>query len=410
MINGASRFLERQETRPKRPSVLKRPNVSNRARNWKRFQRGPGQLLLVKNGILTFGAEDEERDWTGIVEKIRPGTHRVEYDESQWQVIARPIHSSTADLVVAVLPWSPSVRLIRALLLYQVLVSLGVLAVALVVVSYFSARIARPLEELKEKTGSVGVGSVEELKPSAVSEIAQLQSSFLDMSQRVEQAMASQRRFVADASHELKTPLTAISGMLELLQSRQDMEPEDRKQALSVAKKEADRMESLIADLLLLSRAQAKRSGEQKSFQLSELVAEQVETLRVLFPNQKFVLSGDTEVVHTMNPAAFSRVVRNLMENAARYAGGEPIEVVFLEDKETVGLSVKDAGPGIPVEKQDQLFQRFYRTDSGRARAEGGHGLGLAIVKALVEEGNGQIECVSQVGKGSEFRILFQKA
>lgn len=111
-----------------------------------------------------------------------------------------------------------------------------------------------------------------------------------------------------------------------------------------------------------------------------------------------------------MNPAAFSRVVRNLMENAARYAGGEPIEVVFLEDKETVGLSVKDAGPGIPVEKQDQLFQRFYRTDSGRARAEGGHGLGLAIVKALVEEGNGQIECLSEVGKGSEFRILFQKA
>ena len=135
MINGASRFIERQENRPKRPSVLKRPNVSNRGRNWRRFQRGPGQLLLIKDGIVTFGAEDEERDWTGIVRQIKPGTHKVEYDESQWQVIAQPIHSSTADLVVAVLPWSPSVRLIRALLLYQVLVSLGVLAVALVVES-----------------------------------------------------------------------------------------------------------------------------------------------------------------------------------------------------------------------------------------------------------------------------------
>ena len=365
---------------------------------------------MIKDGIVTFGAEDEERDWTGIVRQIKPGTHKVEYDESQWQVIAQPIHSSTADLVVAVLPWSPSVRLIRALLLYQVLVSLGVLAVALVVVSYFSARIARPLEELKERTGSVGVGSVDELKPSAVSEVAQLQASFLDMSHRVEQAMASQRRFVADASHELKTPLTAISGMLELLQSHQDMEPEDRKQALSVAKKEADRMESLIADLLLLSRAQAKRSGEQKSFKLAELIGEQVETLGVLFPEQTFTLSGDTDVTHTMNPAAFSRVARNLMENAARYAGGEPIEVVFSQDKETVGFSVKDSGPGIASEKQEQLFQRFYRTDSGRARTEGGHGLGLAIVKALVEEGNGQIECLSEVGKGSEFRITFQKA
>ena len=66
MINGASRFIERQENRPKRPSVLKRPNVSNRGRNWRRFQRGPGQLLLIKDGIVTFGAEDEERDWTGV--------------------------------------------------------------------------------------------------------------------------------------------------------------------------------------------------------------------------------------------------------------------------------------------------------------------------------------------------------
>src|SRR5690606_1940416 len=108
---------------------------------------------------------------------------------------------------------------------------------------YFARRLALPLEELRKKTKAVGRARVENLTPSTVLEISDLQASFMDMSHRVDEAMASQRRFVADASHELKTPLTAISGMLELLKNTPEMEAADRSQALRVAKKEADRME-----------------------------------------------------------------------------------------------------------------------------------------------------------------------
>lgn len=399
------RFLERQEKRQVRPSFTNRASVLSR--NFKRFNRGPGQLLLLRNGQIVRGAEDEERDWVGIVPLLKPGVRTVDYDGLEWQVVTRDVDSTMADQVVVIRPWSPSVRVVRTLVLYQVVVSMVVLGIALFVISYFSTRLARPLEELKRKTSAIGVDQVDELETSAVVEIAQLQNSFIEMSERVEQAMNSQRRFVADASHELKTPLTAIAGMLELIQSRDDMEPSDRDQALTVARKEADRMESLIADLLLLSRAQAKRSGEATLFNLSELVAEQVDTLQVLFPDQKFLMSGDTTAEHSMNPAAFSRVARNLMENAARYAGGEPIEIVFKQEKGCVTMTVRDSGPGIPEDKQSMLFERFYRTDSGRARTEGGHGLGLAIVRALVEEGDGTIECRSNPGEGAEFRISF---
>jgi two-component system, OmpR family, sensor kinase len=362
---------------------------------------------LIKDGSLVKGLDDEEESWSGIETKLQTGLHVVEHNGLKWQVLTHSVDSDMADQFAIVRPWSPSVRLVRTLILYQIAASIIVMGLAIVAVSFFSSRLAKPLEELREKTNSVGRNQVEQLSQSSVVEIAELQDSFLTMSHRVEEAMASQRRFVADASHELKTPLTAISGMLQLLQSRPEMEDEDRRRALSVAKKEADRMESLIADLLLLSRAQARRSGAKSSVRLATLVEEQTETLSLVFPEQVFQLEGDMDITYEINPGAFSRIARNLMENAASYAGGEPIQVRFDRQGEAIVFSVADSGPGIPEDKVSLLFERFYRTDAGRARTDGGHGLGLAIVKALVEEAGGTLSCRSEVGTGTEFIVKF---
>jgi signal transduction histidine kinase len=407
---NVTRFLENRSQRLERISPNRdRPQFRNMNRTLRRFNRGPSQLLLIKEGAIVLGAEDEEIDWSGLIPLLENGAHKVDFQDAAWQVVSQPVQGDLADRYAIIRPWSPSERLIRALVLYQIVVLLVVLGMALVAVTYFSSRLARPLEELRKKTEAIGRDRLEGLAPSLVTEIAELQGSFVEMSHRVEEAMASQRRFVADASHELKTPLTAISGMLELLKSHPDMETKDRARALSVAGKEAGRMESLIADLLLLSRAQANRSGAKEKVQLAEHVKEQIETLQVLYPEQKFELRGDTQVVFSINPGSFSRIIRNLMENACRYAPGEAIVVEFQESDSHIRVSVKDSGPGIPGEKVSQLFERFYRTDSGRARSEGGHGLGLAIVKALVEEAGGSIACFSE-GQGAEFRILFYES
>ena len=413
---GVERFLTAPQDNPERAARWERRTERLRAngppvnRALRRFNRGPGQLLLIKDGQLAVEHEDQERDWSPLLPELKAGLHVQEFEGERWMVFVQDVESPLADRFAIVRPWSPSVKVVRTLVLYQIVASLIVLVLALGAVSFFARRLSRPLEELREKTKAVGRAQVEKLQPSAVLEISDLQASFLDMSRRVEEAMSSQRRFVADASHELKTPLTAISGMLELMKNRPEMEAEDRAQALQVAKKEADRMESLIADLLLLSRAQARRSGEKSDVVLAPHVEEQIETLKLLFPDQQFQIQGDLELSHPINPGAFSRVARNLLENAAHYAGGKPIEIEFGENEEGKTFSVRDRGPGIPEEKLEHLFERFYRTDSGRARTDGGHGLGLAIVKALVEEAGGKITCRSVEKQGSEFLVTFKKS
>lgn len=407
VAKSVARLLEFRQGRANERGPVTRRNRRPLGRNLQRLNRGANHILLLKNRELLPAEEEEDNEWAGLAQHVRPGLREVTFNGEKWQVFAIATKSDTADMVAVVRPWSPSLRLVRALVLYQTLVSALVMGLAFAVGSFFSKRLALPLEELRDKTKDVGQHSVEKLEASQVLEITQLQQSFLEMSRRVTETMASQRRFVADASHELKTPLTAITGMLELLQSHPDMEPDDRVQALSVAKKEADRMGSLVADLLLLSRAQAKHSGAKSNTNLAELLAEQIETLQLLFPNQVFEVQGSIGAEIEINPQAFSRIARNLMENAARYGGGAPVTVTLKEEKQSVKLSIKDSGPGIPTEKQAHLFERFYRTDSGRARSEGGHGLGLAIVKALVEEAGGRIRCESKPGEGAEFQLEF---
>ena len=193
--------------------------------------------------------------------------------------------------------------------------------------------------------------------------------------------------------------------MLELVESRPEMSPEDRQQALKVAKAETGRMSTLVSDLLVLSRAQARRSGKRELRILAPLVEEQLTTLRLLFPRQAFQANLDAEAVWEVNSDAFARIVRNLVENAANHAGGQPIDVTLARVGEDVRLQVTDRGPGIAADKLPQLFQRFYRMDDGRSREHGGFGLGLAIVKALVEEVGGELSCQSALGQGTTFTV-----
>lgn len=357
-----------------------------------------------------MGPEDSDIEWGESFASARPGIQILDIDGKKWQVLVRPLEGPDFDSFAVIRPWSPSTKITNALMTYQLMTAALVLVLAVGAVHILARRLTTPLEELKAWSERVGSGSEleEDLSPSRVAEVAALQASFRTMSERVEQALSAQRRFVADASHELKTPLTAIAGMLNLLESRPDMDAEDRSKALAVANKEAERMKTLVADLLVLSRAQAKHSGAKTTVRLAEAAAEQLETLRVLFPQQSFEAELDETVTFELNRDAFGRIVRNLAENGATHAGGNPIKVKLFKSAEgNPTLQVSDNGPGVPEELQSQLFERFYRVDEGRSRKLGGFGLGLPIVKALCEEAGGQITCQSEPGKGTCFSVVF---
>jgi signal transduction histidine kinase len=378
-------------------------NVLNRG--IRRFSHGRGELYMLKDGVIVRGGEEGDESWGRSFAGLGDGIHLLEHQSMRWQVLSQQIQDPEFDQIVVARRWSPDLRIVRTLVGYQVVTMTLVLGLAVLAVRALARKIVSPLEELRAWSERLGEDKVEDLNDSNIAEVSSLQASFTEMGHRVEGALAAHRRFVADASHELKTPLTAIAGMLELVESRPEMSAEDRQQALAVAKTETARMSTLVSELLILSRAQALRSGKKEQRMLSPLVEEQLTTLKVLFPDQEFLTNLDADANWSVNSDAFARIVRNLVENAANHAGGKPIEVKLQQSGADILLQVIDQGPGIPADKLPHLFQRFYRADAGRSREQGGFGLGLAIVKALVEEMRGELTCQSTPGQGTCFTV-----
>ncbi len=239
---------------------------------------------------------------------------------------------------------------------------------------------------------------------------------FRDVSER--RAGESMRRdFVANVSHELKTPLTAVMGFIETLQGPARDDAAARVRFLSLMAQETARMDRLVRDLLSLSRLESQsRRRPTGAVDLTVVVGEAVETLR---PGAE----ADGVTIEVEGPAAapapgdrdqLIQVVTNLVENAVKY-GARPGRVgvaVTRIAREAVirgpawRVAVSDGGPGIASEHIPRLTERFYRVDVGRSRGEGGTGLGLAIVKHIVNRHRGRLRIDSAVGRGTEVAVI----
>jgi two-component system, OmpR family, phosphate regulon sensor histidine kinase PhoR len=218
--------------------------------------------------------------------------------------------------------------------------------------------------------------------------------------------------FVANVSHELRTPMTAIKGYTDTL--REDVargQFDAAPRHLEVITRNVDRLMALVNDLLDLSSIENDARGslermEASTQDITDRVLAQVEPLRARF-NQGIQLELKAPTVYA-DPGRAEQVLRNLLENALRYgpAGGQ-VRVCWEEDSGGVLLRVADRGPGIPLEHQPRLFERFYRVDRARSRELGGTGLGLAIVKHIMQRHGGTVTLRSQPGQGAEFTCEF---
>jgi two-component system phosphate regulon sensor histidine kinase PhoR len=217
--------------------------------------------------------------------------------------------------------------------------------------------------------------------------------------------------FVSNVTHELKTPLTSIRGFAETLQS---MEPTDEKykEFLGIIEREAERLNNLITDILMLSELEA--TGQTNKAELIEVkpVVEDVVAIlqHQLHAEVAFQVSIDDEIQVYFDAFQLRQIVLNLTTNAIKYTDIGTIDIrVFEENKRTV-LQVIDSGIGIPQEEQGRIFERFYRVDKDRSRATGGTGLGLSIVKHIVENNRCQMFLESEVGQGTMVTIIFPGA
>lgn len=269
---------------------------------------------------------------------------------------------------------------------------------------YITDSLIHPIEKLAGDIENIeGLDTYEELVPF----ITTIQSQHTDILKNAKM----RQEFTANVSHELKTPLTAISGYAELIETGIAGENEVRRFAKEIHRS-SKRLLTLINDIIRLSELDSDQM--QVAFvevDLYSLAQNCVETLQVNAQNHgiKIACHGQKSLIHA-DPGMIEELLFNLCGNAIRYnrLGGRVDVTVEQKGTQTL-LSVKDTGIGIPKESQERVFERFYRVDKSRSKLTGGTGLGLAIVKHIVAQHHAHLELQSEVGVGTEITVLFDE-
>ena len=267
----------------------------------------------------------------------------------------------------------------------------------------------RPIEEITETARAIALsqGLGRRLKVGkARDEVGRLAVTLNEMLASLDAAYETQRRFVADASHELRSPLTSIRGNIEFLQRALDAPAEDRAEALADVASEVERMSRLTSDLLLLAKADAGHRIEMDRVALDELLAE-THRQRQGLTNGIAVKLEPLQPVAVLGSAPWlKQLLLILLDNAVKYTPpGGLVTISLVRQDGLAVIRVKDTGIGVAPEDLPHIFERFYRGDKARARDEGGAGLGLAIARWIVEEHGGEIEAKSRPGEGTTFTV-----
>ena len=291
------------------------------------------------------------------------------------------------------------------------LIGVGAILIVGAVGGYFiSGMMLKPIDRVSSLAARISHTNLKERinHQGPQDEVKRLADTFDDMLQRLDGAFESQKQFIQDASHELKTPIAAAQTNIEVLEMDEGATIEDYKRTTEVVKRSLDRLTGLSQGLLLLSQGNQPKTGWTE-LDLASLIEEVATEARpsaaaagVSLELQKQVaavtVSGDA--------TQLKEVINNLVDNAIKY--NRPQGTVRLSariDGSTAIMEVQDTGIGIAATDQHGIFNRFYRVDKSRSRSQGGSGLGLAIVKKIVEEHGGTVSVESSPGQGSTFRV-----
>jgi two-component system, OmpR family, sensor kinase len=282
---------------------------------------------------------------------------------------------------------------------------------------YFLARRSlSPVLEMSTQAGRIGADNLHERLnvTNPQDELGHLAQSFNSLLDRLDQSFEQQRRFMADASHELRTPVAILCGEADVALSQPSRSPEDYRASLDLLHAEAKRLKHIVEDLFTLARADAGQYPLTLSdFYLDELVTECSRSVRTLAAAKQITLCCDTrtEMPIRADEGLLRRMVVNLLDNAIKYtAPGGNMSVTWDAQDSQYRITVSDTGQGIPGELQPRIFERFFRADKVRSRSEyddgGGAGLGLSISRWIVQAHGGRLELTSSDKHGSTFTVF----
>jgi two-component system OmpR family sensor kinase len=356
------------------------------------------------------------QDLTGKAFQISLSANPKRTSGSEYIFVSTTLLISRSQAVYLLLgsPLDPGNQL-RRLLTTLILAGVGLLALAMFGGYWLADRAMRPVKSITQTARQISESDLtRRINLKANDELGQLAATFDEMLGRLQAAFERQRQFTADASHELRTPLTIIS--LEAGYALAGERPvQEYQRTLGVILNENEYMVHLVNDLLILSRMDAGQTSlKHEPCDLSDLTVDVAERLTAL-ARRRGVTIEFTDLPETPlqgDRQLLTQMISNLLENAIKYSpeGSGRVELATGMDGETVWFRVADHGPGIPMEHQAHIFERFFRVDTARNHNEGGEtptgsGLGLAIVKWIVEAHRGEIQLTSAEGQGSVFEV-----
>ena len=285
-----------------------------------------------------------------------------------------------------------------------------VAAIVLLLSTVVSHTFTRPIEELSQGIARMTSGDLSSrVTIPGRNEFSQLAEAFNMMCQRLESLDQSRNQFISNASHELKTPLSAMKVLLQTLMYQDVYNPEMQKEFLTDINSEIDRLTAIVGDLLTLVHIDSGRTElRAELMRLEELVADTIRRIRPLANQRDITMESIIrDKIETMADAQkLSQVLYNLLDNAVKYTpDGGRVRIELSRNGRKAVIKVSDTGIGIPKTDQLHVFDRFYRVDKARARATGGTGLGLAIVKQIILLHEGNITVTSEEDNGSVFTV-----
>ncbi len=390
---------------------------------------GSGYRIVVVNPNTQRVLFDSEDSWAGIsMPEVMPVSRRLlpgidantvfgrfrASDDSRWLAYSpAPLLAANDRLQLYYVQLEPTAVSFFRQTFFRPLLRAGLLAFSVAIVFAFviAGSVARPLQKMAAAAGAIAEGDYDQqIAPQGPEEVQRVAASFNSMAAQVKLSRQAQQDFVANVSHDLKTPITSIRGWSQALLDGTAVSPTEQQQAASIINKEADRMARMVSQLLDLARIE---SGQlelaQQPVDLAQVLTNVQQNLRLRAEEQKIHLTLETAPVPPVlgDHDRLVQVFTNLVDNALVHTptGGRIHLQVRPHGEKAVEGIVQDTGSGIPPEDLSRIFERFYQVDKARTSERRGSGLGLAIVQELVAAHNGRIQARSQVGEGTIFVI-----
>lgn len=296
-----------------------------------------------------------------------------------------------------------------------IVLTLAAAAIAVVLLSILlAAQATTPIDELSSAMREINFDrlSLRLRRPPRNDEVGRLAAAFNDLLARLEEAFARERRFISDASHELKTPLTSINANAQMLLRWGDREPEIRRESLETIAADSASLAAMVNGMLTLAKADRGDDVPKEPVSLAQIASEAVRGSAGRAAEKHLALTFEHEATPTVfgDPGLLRQLVGNLVDNAIKFTESGSVDVRVGLDGDRAWLEVADTGPGIPDEELPRVFDRFYRTDKARSRSGvPGTGLGLAIVRSIARVHDGEVTAGRSPSGGALFRVVFPR-